>query len=277
MELGRHLREFWRLRFAVIVCTVLATFTTLSVNYELSLLPPGLQPRSLQMAAASTEVLIDTPRSTLIDLRQDLFEIESMTNRSVLLGNVMASAPVVAYIALRAGVPPDVIRAQTPRTPNSPRPLATAGNEKKTSDLLQSTNQYRLSIEANPSVPILKIYAQAPTARAAEQLANASVDGLRDYLEQQARARGVALDKQVRLQQLGRARGDVINDGVRLQAMFLVFALVFVLAAVAALSLSRVRRGWGQAQIEEDAAHKRRVHDDHAPARGDREDELVVR
>ncbi len=253
MELGRHLRELWRLRISVGVCMAIALFVALSVSYKVHLFPPGLEGRSVEMAAASTEVLVDTPRSTLVDLRQDLFDIESMTNRAVLLGNVMASPPVLGFIARRAGVPPDVIRAQTPRTPNSPRPLATEGNERRTSDLLRSTNQYRLSIDSNPTVPVLKIYAQAPTAPAAQALANASVDGLRDYLREQALARGVDLRKQVRLVQLGRARGAVINEGVRVQVLFLVFLLVFGVAATAAISLSRVRRGWELARSEEPA------------------------
>lgn len=273
MELGRHLHELWRLRVAVGVCLALATLTSISVSYKISLLPPGLEPRALQMAAASTEVLVDTPRSTLTDVRQTLFEIESMTNRSVLLGNVMASPPVLAYVARRAGVPPDMIRAQTPRTPNSPRPLETPDSERKTSDLLRSTNQYRISIEADPSVPILKIYAQAPTARAAAELANASVTGLRDYVMQEARSQRIELDKQVRLQQLGRARGSIINEGVRLQASFLVFLAVFGLAAAAAIFMSRVRRGWQQAALAADASSNRRRED---PDRVEHADELVA-
>lgn len=277
MEFGRHLHELWRLRVAVLVCLSLATVTAISLSYRISLLPPGLEPRSLQIAAASTEVLVDTPRSTLTDLRQTLFEIESMTNRSVLLGNVMASQPVLAYIARRAGVSPDAIRAQTPRTPNSPRPLATPGSERKTSDLLRSTNQYRLSIEADPSVPILKVYAQAPTARAAEELANASVDGLRDYLQQEARTQGLAVDDQVRLQQLGRASGSVINEGARLQASFLAFLAVFGLSAAAAIFMARVRRGWREAARAEAAARERRREDREDRDGAAREDELVAR
>ena len=269
MELGRHLNELWRLRFGVGICLGLAIFAALSISYKVSLFPPGVQARSLQIAAASTEVLIDTPRSAVLDLRQDLFDIESLTNRTVLIGNVMASQPVLAYIGRRAGVPPDVIKASTPRTPNSPRPFAAPGEEKGTSDLLRSTDQYRLDIEANPTVPVLRIYAQAATARGAEELANASVDGLRDYLDQEARAQGVALDKQVRLQQLGRASGAVINGGVSVQLMFLTFLVVFAGSATAAIFMARVRRDFQLAEIQERDGEVRgrsvsRAHDEDA-------------
>ena len=63
-------------------------------------------------------------------------------------------------------------------------PRATSGseNQKHTSDILKSTDQYRISIEANPTVPVLDIYSQAPTKGEAAILANAAVDSLRQYL-----------------------------------------------------------------------------------------------
>lgn len=232
------------MRGGVAVCFAVAIVAALAMSYRVTLFPPGLAARSQQIATASTEVLVDTPRSAVLDLRQDLSDIESLTNRTVLLGNVMASEPVLAYIGRRAGVAPDAITASTPRTPNSPRPIAAPGQERRTSDLLRSTDQYRLDIEANPTVPVLRIYAQASTARRAEELANAAVDGLRDYLARQARTTRVAPGQQVRLQQLGHASGAVINGGVRLQVMFLTFLLVFAAAAAAAIFTARVRRGF---------------------------------
>lgn len=244
MNLGRHLRELSRLRYGVSVCLLLATFAALLVSYEVSFFPPGLQPRSLQMASATTDALVDTPTSVVLDLRQDTSDIDSLTNRAVLLGNVMASAPVRQYIARRAGVHADLIKATTPRTPNAPRPFATRDNKRKASDLLASTDQYRLNIEANPTVPVLKIYSQAPTAKAAAALANGAVDGLRDYLNQIATSQGIDKRTQVRVKQLGRARGAVINGGVSLQATVIVFVLFFFAAAAAAIFISRVRRGF---------------------------------
>jgi len=156
----------------------------------------------------------------------------------------MVSPPVLAYIGRRAGVPSDIIETQTPLTPDFPRPLAAAGQEKHTGDLFKSTDQYRLNIQANPTVPILQILAEAPNAKAATTLANAAVDGLRDYLAAQARTQGTALDDQVRLSQLGRAEGRVINGGVRWQIAMLSFLIVFALSAATAVFIGRVRRGW---------------------------------
>jgi hypothetical protein len=251
MELGRHLRELSRLRFGVAICMLIATFAALSVSFKIGLVPPQLQQRSLQMAAASTELLVDTPKSVVLDLRQDTGDVDSLTNRAVLIGNVMASSPVRAYIGRRAGVPGDVIRATTPRTPNAPRPFETPENKKKSADLLASTDQYRLNIEANPTVPVLKIYAQAPSAQAAGELANAAVDGLRDYLAQVAHSQGIPPSKRVRIEQFGRARGTVINGGVSLQATIIAFVFFFAVSAAAAIFVSRVRRGFKLADERE--------------------------
>ena len=180
----------------------------------------------------------------MLDLRYGTGDFDSLTSRAVLLGNVMASLPVRQYIARRADIPADVIRASTPLTPDFPRPAAVAGEEKKTSDILRSTDQYRLSIQANPTVPILEVYAQAPSAEAAAKLANASVDGLRDYIDDVAADQGVAVGQQAQLSQLGRAHGGVINHGVRPQALVLTFLIVFTVACAAILFISRVRTGW---------------------------------
>jgi hypothetical protein len=244
MQFGAHLHELWRLRLGLLLSLALATLVASSVVYRVSILPPGIEPRAMEIGTASTHVMIDTPRSTILDLRQPTDDLESLTNRAVLLGNVMASLPVRQYIARRAGVAPERIEATTPLTADFPRPVAAAGDQKHVTDILASTDQYRLNIQANPTVPILDVYAQGPTAQATERLANAAVDGLRAYLADIARAEGTAARDEVRLSQLGRAHGSVINDGVRLEVLLLVFVLVLALSSAAVLFMARVRRGW---------------------------------
>ena len=207
MDLGRHLHELFTLRRSAVICLVLATLAALNMLYHL----PSFQPRAVEMASATTEVLVDTHRSAVHDLRQGSSEFQKMTNRAVLIGNVMASPPVLIYIGRRAGVNPQMIRAQPPLTVDFPRPLSGFGEDPKTRDLLRSTDQYRINIQANPTVPILQVYAQAPNAKAAATLANASVEGLRDYLEATAKEQGTPAGDIVRLSPLGRAHGKVIT------------------------------------------------------------------
>jgi hypothetical protein len=93
--------------------------------------------------------------------------------------------------------------------------------------------------------PVLDIYAVAPTADGATKLANASVDGLRDYLGSVARKDRTPESDQVRLEQLGRATGGAINAGAGMQIAILTFLLVFTACCLGVLFLARVRRGWG--------------------------------
>ena len=46
------------------------------------------------------------------------------------------------------------------------------------SDITKSTDEYNVSIQANPTVPMLDIYAQTPDSESAANVANATVEEL---------------------------------------------------------------------------------------------------
>jgi hypothetical protein len=227
LPLGINIPDPSRRTVALSVSVVLAALAAVWSLYKIGLVPPSLTPRAVEMGAASTEVVVDTPDTAILDLRQRTSNLASLNNRALLLGNVMGSLPVREFIGRRAHVAPDAINVAPPLTTDFPRPLAVTGNAKHTTDLLRSADQYRLSIEANPTVPVLYIRAQAPSAKRAAELANGSVDGLRDYLVAVAASDRVPPTQQVRIRQLGRARGGVINDGAGLQFALVVFLGVF--------------------------------------------------
>jgi hypothetical protein len=247
MELGKHLRELFRLRVAVAVCFVLAAFTAVSASYKIHLSAFELEPRGVEIASATSEVLVDTPLSTAVDLRQGGTDIEAMTRRATLLGNVVATPPVIRSIAERANVPATAIRVQPPLTPDFPRPVPKPGEERSSRDLLRVPEEYRINVQTDPSVPVLRFIAQAPTAETAEALADGAVGGLQEYLDAIAAAQNTATANRVRLEPLGRAQGTVINHGVRIQLSAVAFIVVFGLSAAAAVFLARVRRGWREA------------------------------
>lgn len=241
MQFGIHLRELWRLRKAVALCFLIALLAALWSVAKVGLLPPSVSPRELRMAAASTRVLIDTPKSALLDTgtSQSL-----LTPRALLIGNVMTSDPVRSYIARRAGVPADAIETTAPVTREEPRAIAQPSNDKHVSDIFASTDQYRIDIQVNPTVSILDVYAQAPTPSAAEHLADGAVDGLRDYLEAVGASQQIPPSQRIHVVQLGEARGSEINDGIGIQVALLVFLAFFAVSCAAALFLARVRHGW---------------------------------
>jgi hypothetical protein len=252
MAFGRRIWNLWQLRPLVAASAVLALVMSLWSVYSVSLLPPGLTPRALAMATATTHVVVDTPTSSVLDLRQNSYDFDAMTQRAILIGNVMANGRVRESIARQVDIPSERLRITPPFTRRQPRAVATA-DQKRASDILESTDQYRINIQANPTVPMLDVYAQAPSAGEAETLANASVEGLRAYLAELAVEQRIPGPDQVRLLQLGRASGTVINAGVDRQVALVVFIVTFALSLATATLVSRVRRGFRVAKLEEQA------------------------
>lgn len=249
-----HMRELWGQKLGLAIALVLAILATARVGYGASLFPPQLHPDTIDVASASTHVLIDTPRSSVTDLRQTTYSFTELTNRALLLGNVMASFPVREYIARHADVPPTLIRVAPPLTPDQPRALADTAHQPKSSDILKSPDEYRINIHASPIVPVLDVYTEAPTVAAATKLANGAVEGLRDYLRVLADQRDTPLADQVRLVQLGRASGGAVNPGANLQLAVLVFFFTFALCCAAVLFIARVRRGWAASGYPDDGS-----------------------
>jgi uncharacterized protein involved in exopolysaccharide biosynthesis len=244
MQLGRYMRELWTHKLGLALTTIFAILAAMLLLYKVSLAPPSLESRSLGLSAASTQVVVDTPESLLTNLRQSTYSLESQTNRALLLGDVMASTPVREHIADRAGIEFSQLAVAGPVTPEEPRVIADPGQQPKTTDILKSPEEYRVSITANPTVPILDISAEAPTPAAAAKLANASVGGLRDYVEDVSREAGTPAKADVYIRQLGHATGSTVNSGTKPEFAFVAFFLVFLIGSSITIYVGRVRRGW---------------------------------
>jgi hypothetical protein len=244
MRLGLYLRELSRSRISVAFCAAIAVLAALFSVADVRLLPPAVKLRSLQMGSAYTELMVDTHRSALLDVRQSTYDISMLVNRAVLVGSLMATPSVRADIARRTHVPADALQIEAPRTPVQPLPRKVAGRSNGPADLFRTTNQYRLDVRADTTVPFLDIDAQAPTAIAASQLANGAVDGLEDYLRTVAASQRTPSTMHVEVRQFGRAQGRVITQGIQWQVAVLAFCIAFAAASAAAVAIGRIRRGW---------------------------------
>jgi hypothetical protein len=244
MAFGERLNRLWRLRIGVVV-SILVAFGAAVLSVErVTLLPFSMTPRSFEMASASTHVVVDRPTSTLLDLRADTYSLEGLTNRTVILGNVMASGPVRTAIARRIGIPAQALRVTAPLTREQPAARVEDGKEPAAGDILKTGEEYRLSIQANPTVPVLDVYTQTPTAESAALLANTAVDELRAYVKRLAVSEKTTSSNEIQLMQLGRAEGAVINGGIRWQVAILAFLITFFVTCATVIFLDRVRRGW---------------------------------
>lgn len=244
MQLGMHLSELWWHKFGLAIAVLLATLAASAFLFRVSLSPLGLETKSLDVSSASTRLLVDTPQPAAIDLRQATYSLTELTNRALLLGNLMASLPVREYIARRTGVPPQAIRVSAPVTIDQPRPLVGEAQRPKSSDIFKSPHEYRISVQANPTVPVLDLYAEAPTTAAAIGLADGAVQGLHDYLRILARRYSTPNGARVRLTQLGPATGGRIGHGASVEFAILAFLVVFAASAATVLFVSRVHDGW---------------------------------
>jgi hypothetical protein len=244
VALGVHLRELWQHPKGLVLVLV---FSLAMAGWSLySVSPWGFKPRSYEIGTASARILVDTPKSTAVDANADPNALAALTSRANLLGSIIASPPVREIIARRAGIDPSQIEAVSPVTPDLPRALPEPGQEPKTSDILKSTDEYRLHVQVQPTAPIIDVYAQAPSAEAASRLADASVLGLRDYLSTVAAQQQIGAPDQVKLLRLGGSPGTVINQGANIELALLTLVLMLAVSSAALLIFSRVQKGWKQ-------------------------------
>jgi hypothetical protein len=248
MRLGRHLRELWDYKVGVAIVVVVALLAA-GRTYA----GPGFPSGPPDTARAATHVFVDTPQSSIVDLRQDTYDLEGLTSRALLVGNAMASLPVREQIADRAGVPAAAIMMNTPLDAQYPQSTS-AGAGSPATDLVAAPSEYQLDIQANKTVPVIDIGTEAPTGVAAVRLANAAADGLAAYLRTAATADATPENSQIKLVQLGRAQVVPVRVGAGFGVALFVFAFVFALASATVLFLARVRRGWAAADDRLDRA-----------------------
>lgn len=247
-SVGAGMYMIWRRKFIVPIAFAVALLASIFTLYRPSLVPPGLHSRSLQIGAASTEVLVAQPN---LVVGGSTYDYESLVNRAILVGNVMASPPVLAYMGHAVGVAGTRIQASAPITANVPRALIDPGSGGSATDIVASPDHYKLEVQADPSVPILHIYAQAPSPRAADVLATAAVQGTAKYLSQVEVAQKIPRKEFVQIQQLGAANGGVANPGGAIEIAVLVFAGMFAVTTWFLYLGWKVSRGWASARLAE--------------------------
>ena len=91
----------------------------------------------------------------------------------------------------------------------------TAGQ--RSSQIIGEGALYRLRFENNPVLPIVSVFAQAPTEAEAIALANAAPRALRTYIDEIQDRQDTPEDRRVVIRKLGDATGGVVNEGANVQ------------------------------------------------------------
>jgi hypothetical protein len=202
------LRELWRLRPIIRVGIVVAILGALLVSYRVSLgVPPAAESRQYVAGVAAAEVLVDSPRSQVVDLGGGEADDEAATaeidilglsTRARLLASLMASDPLKENIASAARVRPErLIVVGPPGEDMAPRPPAS------TTVSPGDRDANVLSLFVDETLPIITIQAEAPDAITAERLAAAAVSELPKYLRSIASAKSIPDARQLVVESLG--------------------------------------------------------------------------
>jgi hypothetical protein len=246
MELARTLKTLWIRRRLVALGALIAFFAALLSVYSVGIFPPSLTSRTNVFATASTQLLVDAPDSAFADLENDLTPLET---RASVFARFLASPVALELVARDAGVPLASIEAQGPYDINLPviQQEPTAGQ--RSSQIIGEGALYRLRFENNPVLPIVSVFAQAPTKAEAIALADAAPQALRTYINGIQTHQQTPVDRRVVIRKLGDATGGVVNAGANVQIALLVFIVVFGAWCMLLIPAQTLARGWREADI----------------------------
>jgi len=246
MELARTLKTLWSRRRLMALGAAIAALAALLSVYSVGIAPPSLTSRTNVFATASTQLLVDAPDSAFADLENDLTPLET---RASVFARFLASPAALELVARDAGVPLDSIEAQGPYDINLPviQQEPTAGQ--RSSQIIGEGALYRLRFENNPVLPIVSVFAQAPTKSEAIALADAAPRALRTYIARLQADQETPEDRRVVIRKLGDATGGVVNQGANLQIALLVFIVVFGAWCMLLIPAQTLARGWREADV----------------------------
>jgi len=246
MELARTLKTLWIRRRLVALGAVIAAVAAFLSVYSVGLFPPSVHSRTNVFATASTQLLVDTPDSAFADLANDLTPLET---RASVFARFLASPAALVLIAREADVPVESIEAQGPYDINLPviQQEPTAGQ--RSSQIIGEGALYRLRFENNPVLPIVSVFAQAPSKAEAVALADAAPRALRVYINEIQARQDTPDDRRVVIRKLGDAEGGVVNEGANLQIALLVFIVVLGGWCMLLIPAQTLARGWRDADV----------------------------
>ena len=234
----------------IALCTAVASVCAIWSVCTISLLPPSVSPRQMDIAAASARIAIDRPKPLIGDDRATEYDYETLQTRAVLIATLASTDPAVAYIARRAGIDPDDLVVTSPVTSGVQTVFTEPDSERRAEQIAGAGKSYRLEARAGQTLPVVDLYAQAPTVAEARRLTDAVVPAMREYLADSAREEGADPAKQEVLTQLGHARGAMVSSGTQMQIAFFTFLYAFAITLALTLIVIRLRMRGREAPAE---------------------------
>lgn len=180
MELTAAAHLLWRRRLKVAIAFVISGFIGVLMVYHVTLgLPPKLRSQAHLVGQASAQVLIDTPKSQIADLKP--IDPNILYSRASILADLVATAPVQQEIAAEARIPAVQLNVTPPTSsvvaPIRATPLAVQGTKAAVAD-----NSWQLTVTIDPNLPIIAFTTVAPNANDAHKLARATLTVLQRHM-----------------------------------------------------------------------------------------------
>lgn len=201
----------------------------------------ALKPKTLHHSTATTQILVDAPTSALADIQQSVVPLQTLATT---LANFAPSPAVLDLIGRRAGLQGDQLYAEGPIEQNVPRTVQEPTALERNLQIAGETMPYRLEFNADPNLPEVGIYAQAPTTPQAIKLANAAVAGLTEYVKNLQDTGEIRSSNRVVLRQLGQPTGSADSPSASKTLAAMAFIGVLILWCVLILVGERFLTAW---------------------------------
>jgi hypothetical protein len=219
----------------VLVLAFVLAFLTI---YKLSPSSPYVEKRQREFAVAKGEVLIDTPKSALIDGSQDP---RLPSNFAATYALFLKTNAARTQIGAQLGLPPGAVAASGPFTELVGREIIRR-DLPTAAAIKPSERKHRIVLDYYGDRPVLTIYAQAPTTPEARALVEATIATLTKHVTTSERVSNVPDDVRATIRPLGVRNGGVVNPGINVQLAAIVFLLTLGIGGGILYANERTRR-----------------------------------
>jgi hypothetical protein len=263
------------LRHKAVLGAILAVATLAAFLTAFKVGPGGIERRSTSVGAGTSQILVDSAESTLVKgAASD--QLAALGTRASVYAQYLSSREAVGKIAREMKIDPLLITASGPFSEGTGiRDYGEQGAESRATALTEEGKAYRLVFQAQEDVPIITVYATAPTVAASLELAHSSYKVLSGYIDelkvQAAKEEKVnpepkpavsataPLINDIIVRQLGQPEGGLVGGSADLMLMVLAFVGVFGIGCLVFAISSGFLRHWRLAgemeRLDAQAAH----------------------
>lgn len=242
MNLYALLQRIWRNKRIAAGCAALSIVVALIVGFRISLSPPSISPRALQLGVASVQVLVDSRETGLSELSSGADN--QLATLASTYTELMNSPRILDPVARAIGVAPQNIGVQEQITQLVPLAQGQPLEPQVGTEILSTRQHYYIDARNDSGSQVVSIFTQAPSGAIAVKMAAAAARALIRYAAVDAHTtHPPPLSRQVVLRQVGGPYGRTLNRSAALQAAILVGVVLWVVLMIASLTLqSQARR-----------------------------------